>query len=277
MHLAFPAKYMTPKLYFLKRYAELLVICSAVVLGILPAAVARDMEQKAVSSPILKGPDLDLSIHHYSRVLTAEGVLRESRYMEKMMRRAGHVWISRVLPASSLVEHDEHASEGKATREHKSTVQPVAGKEGHKHKHFNHVVLPRHVMHDGQKVRLEFVNFRDRETVSIAPSEYENVNFDGSWSSAYFLMDPQSVVALPLSKRASPVPSAHWREQERNGLFQRVLWDDKKRIPLIVEAGDRAGTFFERVEVKPQTSISKALPWLSTKGFAQKEYADYFD
>lgn len=35
-----------------------------------------------------KGPDLDLSVHRYTRILTAEGVLRESRYEEKMMRRA---------------------------------------------------------------------------------------------------------------------------------------------------------------------------------------------
>lgn len=203
----------------------------------------------------LQGPDLDLSIQHYSRVMTAEGVLRETRYEETMLRRPGHVWLARVLPAQRA-------------------AKPA---HGHAHKHPNYEVLPRHVTLERDQIRLEAVNAAEREVISIPPGEFENANFDGSWVNAFFLMDPQRVAALPLSKRPSTVAGARWREQEKNGLFQRVLWDEARMVPLVVEAGDRAGTFFERVTVKPHPALAKSLPWTQVKGYAQREYSDFLD
>ncbi|MBD8655633.1 hypothetical protein IFT68_08365 [Oxalobacteraceae sp. CFBP 13730] len=101
--------------------------------------------------------------------------------------------------------------------------------------------------------------------------------FDCSWVNAFFLIDPQRVAALPLSKRPSAVPGARWREHEKNGQFQRVLWDDVRMVPLVVETGDRAGTFFERLMVKPRPTLTKFLPWAQVKGYAQREYSDFLD
>jgi hypothetical protein len=216
---------------------------------LLPACASH-----AATAP--QGPDLDLSIRHYSRVLTAEGVLRETRYEETMLRRPGHVWLARVLP----VRHG---------------VKP--GHDHGQHKHPNYEVLPRHVMLERDKVRLEAVKAEDREVIFIPPGEYDNANFDGSWVNAFFLMDPQRVAALPPSKRTSKVAGARWREQEKNGLFQRVLWDDAHMVPLVVETGDRAETFFERVTVKPLPTLAKSLPWTRVKGYAQREYSDFLD
>jgi hypothetical protein len=207
----------------------------------------------AHAAPALQGPDLDLSIQHYSRVMTAEGVLRETRYEETMVRRPGHVWLARVLP----VQH--------------------RAKNARNHAHPNYEVLPRHVMLDLDKIRLEAINAEERDVIFVPPSEYDNANFDGSWANAFFLMDPQRVAALPLSKRPSAVAGARWREQEKNGLFQRVLWDDKRMVPLVVETGDRAGTFFEQVTVRPLPRLTKSLPWTTTKGYAQREYSDFLD
>lgn len=215
------------------------------------------------AAPMLQGPDLDLSIQHYSRVMTAEGVLRETRYDETMMRRPGHVWLARVLPASHRAKH--------------SYGHQPAAKKSHNHKHPNYEVLPRHVMLDRDKIRLEVVNAEERDIIFVPPAEYDNANFDGSWVNAFFLMDPQRVAALPLSKRPSAVAGARWREQEKNGLFQRVLWDDTRMVPLIVETGDRAGTFFERVTIRPLPTLAKSLPWTKTKGYAQREYSDFLD
>lgn len=202
-----------------------------------------------------QAPDLDLSIQHYSRVMTAEGVLRENRYEETMLRRPGHVWLARVLPARLRTRsiHD------------------------HGHKHPSYEVLPRHVMLERDKIRLEAINAERREVILIPQGEYDNANFDGSWVNAFFLMDPQRVAALPLSKRPSAAPGAHWREQEKNGLFQRVLWDDARMVPLVVEIGDRAETFFKRVTVKPSPTLTKSLPWDKVKDYAQREYSDFLD
>ena len=208
--------------------------------------------------------DLDLSITYYSRVLTPEGVTRESRYEETMLRRPGHVWVERVL-APVLDAHDGHNKKVAL-----KTTQ-------HEHKHFNPVVIPRHVMLEKNTVRVEYIDAHDKVVVSIPKSEYDNVNFDGSWENSFYLLDPKLVAAMPLSKQVSKVAGARWREAEKNGVFQRVLWDEQKQIPLIIESGDRANTFYRRVDVKQQASISKAQPWTNVRNYAQREYSDYLD
>ncbi|WP_246860566.1 hypothetical protein [Noviherbaspirillum sp. UKPF54] len=228
--------------------------------------------QASKPQPAAQGPDLDLAIRYYTRVLTAEGVLRESRYDETMLRRRDHVWVARVLPKEVAHDHgDDHAHEDRGAAAQQASART------HEHKHFNYAVLSRHVVREGGQPRLEFVDAREREVVAIAPADYDNVNFDGSWTNAFFLLDPQSVAALPLSNRPSPAPGARWRERERNGVFQRVLWDERKMIPLVVESGDRQGRFFQRIEVKPRAALATVLPWKGLQGYAQKEYADFLD
>lgn len=228
------------------------------------------------------GPDLNLSIKHYNRVMTTEGVLRESRYEEKMIRRQDHVWVERVLPKQAATEHHQDQHGGDAHDAYSSAMKKAVATNDAKpvsrqHKHFNPVMLPRHVFLDGARTKLEYVNVAEREVVSVSPAEYENVNFDGSWTNAFHLVAPKAVMDMPLSGRPSPVPGAAWREQERNGLYQRVLWDNKRMIPLLVESGDRKGTFYQRVEVTTQAKTSGFMPWQQAKGFAQKEYADFLD
>jgi hypothetical protein len=218
-------------------------------------------QQPAATAAAAQGPDLDLSIHYYSRVLTPEGVLRESRYQEKMMRRSNHVWTVRVLPDA------RPARRADAALSHKE----------HEHKHFNHVMLPRHVLHANGQVRLEFVDVRERQVVAIPPGEYENVRFDGSWTNAFFLLDPKKAAALPATNRASPVAGARWREIEKDGMYQRILWDEKRMIPLVIEKGDVAGRTLERMEITPRAGLASELPWTGIKGYAQKEYADFLD
>lgn len=210
--------------------------------GLLSTAVAR-----------AAAPDLDLGIAYYSRVLTPEGVTRESHYEEKMLRRAGHVWSARVLPAS------------------------VTHAEAHRHQQFNYVVLARHVIMENNKLRLEYVDTDERQVIAIPAAEYENVHFDGSWVNSVHLLDPKLVAAMPLSSRASAFPGAHWREREQNGVFQRVLWDEQKQIPLAIENGDRAGTFYRRVDIKVLAPRDGAPPWSQLTGYGQKDYADFLD
>lgn len=232
------------------------------------ALSASQFVMAAPATPDTAAPDLDLKIQNYSRVLTPEGVTREARYEETLLRRAKHVWIARVLPAGMHDHADgDHADEKSYNKKMKEA----------KHKHFNHVVLPRHVFQEGNKTQIEFVNAKDKEIIAIPASEYDNVNFDGSWENAFYLVDPKLVKSMPLSKKTSTVSGAQWREREMNGNFQRILWDEQKQIPLIIESGDKAGTFFRRVEVKLQSPLSTKLPWQNLKGYAQKEYADFLD
>ena len=242
---------------------------ACVVMSTAYAGHAQPSQTKAAAIAPVQGPDLDLSIVYTTRVQTPEGVLRESRYTEKMIRRSGHVWTERVVPKTASTHEALH-------RHDKAAPAASVGPAEHAHRHFNHVLLPRHVFNTGEQLRLEFVDFREREVISISPSEYENVNFDGSWSNTFFLVDPKIVAALPVSKKTAP-SGARWHELIRDGMVQRVLWDEKRMIPLLVEKGDVKGRVLERMEVKVQPGLSDAPRWTGLKGYAQKEYTDFLD
>lgn len=240
----------------------------------------------AQAAPQAGAPDLDLTIQYYNKTQSPDGVTREARYEEKMLRRANHVWVARVLPKDVPKDASKDLPQG-ADRAalHQASAKPgTADKAGKvakagagEHAQFNYVVLPRHVSLNNGKVKLEFINPGHKEVVSVPPAEYDNVAFDGSWDNAVFLLDPKLMKALPLSKRASDVAGAQWRESEQNGVFQRVLWDEQKQIPLIIEIGDKAQTRFRRVEVKLEPNLTSHLPWQNLAGFVQKEYSDFLD
>lgn len=214
---------------------------------------AQDAPQATLLPP---AADMDLSVKYLNRELTKDGVLHTSSYEEKMIRRKEHVWTQRVLPGHS--KHD--------------AVHP-----GHEHKDFDYIVLARHVSYDGNKTTVEFVDTHERQVVYIAPTEYENVNFDGSWANAYYLVNPHYIALMPVSSRPSAVAHAQWHETNKNGMFQRVLWDKKLSIPLIIETGDESGNFLQRVEVRRSATLEKNLPWKNLQGYAQKEYSDFLD
>jgi len=215
------------------------------------------------------GADLDLKVAHYSRIVTPEGVTREARFSETMLRRANHVWTARVLPPGQASHrHENDGSSG---------MKKVAARQGTAHKHFNHVVLPRHLSLDNGQPRLEFVDAQEKQVIAIPAGEYDNVGFDGSWEHAYYLLDPKRLKAMPVTARASAVPGARWREREQNGLFERVLWDDRREVPLVIESGDKAATFYNRVELTVMKGVTPERPWLDTKGYARREYADFLD
>lgn len=226
------------------------------ILALVALCTWVNMADAAQQMPV-NAPSLDLSIRYYDRVMSSEGVLRETLFEETMLRRDGHVWTARVLP---------------------KTIEPHAADDAeHQHKHFNSVVLPRHLWLEGGNLKVAYIDQTHKEIINIVATEYENVNFDGSWVNAYFLIDPQLVAAMPLSAKISAVAGARWHEQEKHGIFQRVLWDDKKLIPLEVETGKRDGTIFRRVSVKIAAQVSTYSPWKNLNGYAQKEYSDFLD
>jgi hypothetical protein len=147
----------------------------------------------------------------------------------------------------------------------------------HEDKHFNPTVLPRHVSLAGNEPKVEFIDRDKKLVINIVASEFENVSFDGSWINAYFLVDPQQVVTMPLSAKASTIAGARWYEQEKDGVFQRVLWDEQNMIPLEVETGRRDGSLLRKVSVKIVSKTGKETPWANLKGYGQREYSDFLD
>lgn len=212
---------------------------------------------------LLVGPALDLTIQYYDRVLTSDGVLRETRYEETMLRRPGHVWVARVLP--------KWAEKASSAHEHKAL-----GDE-HEHKHFNPIALPRHVTQENKLVKIEYIDRPNKQVINIVATEFENVNFDGSWVNAYYLVDPRVVLAMPLSNDRGSKAQLSWHESNRNGVYQRILWDDQNLIPREIETGKSDGSIFRKVSIRVNPSVSTKLPWMDMKGYVQKEYSDFLD
>ena len=196
-------------------------------------------------------PALDLLVSYYTRVLTDEGVTREANYTERMLRRPGHVWVARVVPARAAAQKAAHG--------------------------MNAAVLPRHVRLERGRLMLEYVDLAGKAVVAIAPPDYANVGFEGAWESAYALADPARMARLPVSTRASAIAGAQWREREKDGLFERVLWDKERQLALVVESGDTGGRFYRKVQVAVAPSLTRVLPWEQLGGYARREYADYLD
>ena len=226
---------------------------------LLAALCVAGTVQAVASAPAVTAtaPDLDLAITYYSKTLTPDGVTRESRYQETMLRRPGHVWSARVLPANAA-QHQHQHEEG-----------------GHRHG-INHIAMPRHVIDAGKTPRLEFVDAREKAVIAIPATEFDNVNFDGSWDRAFYLLDPRLLKTMTVTTRASTTPGARWREREDNGVYQRVLWDEQRQIPVTIESGDKAGTFYRRVDVTARAGVA-AAPWTKLQGYAQREFADFLD
>lgn len=235
----------------MKNLHRLILACVITTLPVIAQA-----QSATPFSNTTQGPSLDFTVKYYNRVLSPEGVLRESHYEENTVRRAGHVWTYRVLPKQAIVAPDH---------------------EEHLHSHFNHAVIPRHITFNGKQTAIYFVDANEKYVVTIEPTEYGNVGFDGSWLNAYFLVDPNFIERLPKSNRKSPLASAEWHEQEKDGVFQRILWDTKRMIPLIAETGDNKQTFYNRVDVQVKNNLAPTLPWTGQKGYAQKVYADFLD
>ncbi len=246
------------------------VQCLALMMSVLTGAQA--VAGNSAGNSTNSAPDLDLRISYYSKVVTAEGVTREARYQDKMLRRQAHVWLERVV-ANKSAAHEAHDHKVEV----KKVSNPKAAQSLTEHKHFNPVLIPRHIQLVAGKTEIEFIDAQEKMRVSVPSAEYNNVNFDGSWNNTYYLLDPAMLKEMKLSSIKSNMEDAVWYEREKNGIFQKVLWHSKKQIPLIVESGDKAGQFYQRVEVQIADKTQVQLPWTNLKGYIQKEYADFLD
>ena len=116
-------------------------------------------------------PDLDAIVTHESTVVTHTGVTRTERFSERIIRRAGHVWTERVVPA--FASRSGHA----------------AGKDAEKvdHRHFDFEAAARHLTREADgKTRLEYVDRDKKWAVFVPASEYGPVGFSGNWEAEFY-------------------------------------------------------------------------------------------
>lgn len=201
--------------------------------------------------------DLALKVEHDITTLGADGVTRIVRFGERLIRRDNQSWVERILPAQAH-EADEHKAGDK------------------NHKHMDTSAAARWVQrgNDG-KLRVRIVNEHEKVVVDIAPVDYTNIGFDGKWTTANQLLDPEQIKRMKASSRSAPA-GTRWYEGGTAQTRVQVLWDEKEQYPRRIESANQAGTNRSTM-IATREAMPARLPWTRLDGYAQKEYSDLLD
>jgi hypothetical protein len=207
----------------------------------------------------LAATDLALEVTHQSSSLGADGIKRDTLFTERVIRQGDTVWIERVIPAGAHTE---------------SELEKAKNPKGHKHADLNNAVRWIQKLPDG-KLKLRLVALHDKVIVDVAPNEFANVGFDGSWAAAYHLIDPAFLKKL---KPAQTEGASQWffSAPSSSSNSVRILWTQKNEIPTSVLTQNVSGTT-KRLTTVRVLSHSPSTPWRNLNQFVVKEYSDFLD
>lgn len=205
-------------------------------------------------------PPLDATVSYDSKSVSHAGVTEVRQFSNILIRRPGHVWMQRMVP--------QHVEAGHA--------HGLAA-SGHKHVDFD--ASTQHLTRAANgDIRAEYIDYEQRQIVFVPPTEYSISGFDGSWENAATMVSEKTVKAMPLSKRVAAAADAEWREETRNGWYNRILWSNRYKVAMVVESGRSDGSTTRRTVLTLRPPVAEeALPWKRLAGFKQKEYDDFMD
>jgi len=203
---------------------------------------------------------LSATVVYESRVVSADGIEKRTRFSERLVRTDSVVWTERVIPAD--------ASHEKATHE-----------EGHDHLHPADLArAARYLSRDaGGQLRLAFVLDEERTVVGAEPRDFDQLGFDGNWPMSWSLFDPAQLKSLKQTERKTAEAGASWYEAHGQGRFIRVLWSESRRIALEIESGTDDGSRWNRTQVRLDAKPPAALPWQRLAKYHRKDYVDLLD
>jgi len=215
------------------------------------AATAQAASQSS-STPLTA-----LRVEHQLSSLGTDGIQRDVRFAERVYRQGDRVWIARELPpASAHAEHDH-------TNAH-------AG-----HKHADVDTAPRWIERDAKgALTVRVVSDSQQKNYNVLPAEYSNIGFDGSWATAYHLLDP---AALKGMRADGPVRNGVQTYRSAQGeRTVTVDWDVAGQYPRRVESRNASGTQrkLTRVTALPAPA---AAPWVRSQRYAAADYTDLMD
>ncbi len=198
-----------------------------------------------------------LRVEHQMSSLGTDGIQRDVRFAERVYRQGDRVWIARELPPESA--HAEHD----ATNAH-------AG-----HKHADTDTAPRWIERDAKgALTVRVVSDAQQKNYSVEPAEYSNIGFDGSWATAYHLLDPAALKGMRAEGPArNGVQTYRAKQGERT---VTVEWDVAGQYPRRVESRNASGSQrkLTRVTALPAPA---AAPWVRAQRYAAADYTDLMD
>ncbi|WP_426396081.1 hypothetical protein ACN9M1_16550 [Ralstonia sp. R-29] len=202
-----------------------------------------------------------LRVEHQMSSLGTDGIQRDVRFAERVYRQGDRVWIARELPPESAHAKDEHTSD--ATNAH-------AG-----HKHADTDTAPRWIERDAKgALTVRVVSESQQKNYAVEPAEYSNIGFDGSWATAYHLLDP---AALKGMRADGPVRNGVQTYTAKQGeRTVTVEWDVAGQYPRRVESRNASGSQRKLTRVTPLPAPA-AAPWARAQRYAAADYTDLMD
>lgn len=220
-------------------------------------ALAATAQAAAPASNTASNALTALRVEHQMSSLGTDGIQRDMRFAERVYRQGERVWIARELPpASAHAEHDH-------TNAH-------AG-----HKHADTDTAPRWIERDAKgALTVRVVSESQQKNYAVEPAEYSNIGFDGSWATAYHLLDP---AALKGMRADGPVRNGVQTYRANQGeRTVTVDWDVAGQYPRRVESRNASGSQrkLTRVTALPAPA---AAPWVRAQRYTAADYTDLMD
>lgn len=194
-----------------------------------------------------------------SMTLTSEGVKKQTQFQERFIRDTNIVWSERIIPAAAK------------NRENEQTHQA----ENHEH-NLNFATAGKWLVRDAKdQITFCFVRNDEKKIITPRASEYGTLGFDGVWETAYYLVNRAALKKMTILKQAAP-DGAIWYEKKDTKQYTRILWDERKEIPLTIVTGSFDGTTTNKITLA-LTAPPATLPWKSVSGYQTVAYEDLLD
>lgn len=204
--------------------------------------------------------DTAATISYEFRTVSSEGVTKDTRFQERLYRAGNQLWTERVLPKQAPHEKQD---KDHADHEHDLALGAAA----------------KYIVRDERgQLNLQFVRVEDKMVIQTEPRDYPEVGFDGSWDSAYYLINPAQLKKMQKLAGKAPVANASWYEQKTNAYVRRVLWADDKQMPLLIETSSRDGSRYSKTTITPESlPAANQLPWSRLASYQRRAYIDLLD
>ncbi len=216
---------------------------------------------RELTEAVDSAPEANLRVTHVSRSIGSDGVERESRYTNRVFRRAGMVWTEREMPDVLRTSLDHG---------HSHAYGPHTG-----HAHDEAQGAPLRVTRDREgKETVEVVLVKTRRVITVDRAHHGNVGYAGSWDAAYWFISPASLQRM--ERLGAPRGGVQRYSLTQGESKMQVEWDIAGQFPRRIERRDMHGTSSYQLTATRLPS-PKPAPWEASRGYARGDYSDLLD
>lgn len=225
-------------------------------------AAAESSAVAAATWAVNAAPSVALRVTYHAKSTGLDGVQRDTRYANLMVRGPGRVWLEREMPPSvrESLSHDHVTAHGPhAAHAHDDEAQGAP------------LFLEREV--SGKEI-VQLVFAKTKRVIKVDTAHHGNVGYGGSWDAAYWLVTPASLGRMTAQGRSKAGVQRYVAKQSQQATT--VDWDVAGQFPRRVERRDRHGAAYYLMTAS-RIAMPSAMPWSGSEKFGRGDYSDLLD